>query len=105
MRQTRELVATVDVTELQEFNKNHLYFLFKNKGQEFMDAANKALGLSIEVLVDPPPVEDGVPSFSRSSETFNVAIPGQVFALTTKVVNPSLLRIEPIQATLHMPKH
>ena len=70
-----------------------------------MDAANKALGLSIEVLVDPPPAEDGAPSFFRSPETFNVAIPGQVFALTTKVVNPSLLRIEPIQATLHMPKH
>ena len=105
LRQTRELVETVNVTELQEFNKNHLYFLLKNKVQEFRDAANKALGLSIEVLVDPPPAEDGVSSFSRSSETFNVAIPGQVFTLTTKVVNPSPLRIEPIQATLHVPKH
>jgi len=105
LKQTRELVTTLETAELQEFNKDHLYFLLKNKEQEFMDAANKALGLSIEVLVDPPSTEDDAPSFFRSPETFNVAIPGQIFTLTTKVVNPSPLRIEPIQTTLHTPKH
>ena len=105
LRQTRELIETIGAKELQKFNKNHLYFLLKNKEQEFMHAANKALGISMEVLVDPPLAEEGTPSFFRSSETFNVAIPGQVFTLTTKIVNPSPLNIELVQSTLHTPKN
>ena len=105
LRLTRELIKTLKTTKLKEFNNSHLHFLLKNKEQEFMDAANKALGLSIEVIVDPPPIEDGTPSFFRSPETFKVAIPGQVFTLTTKVVNPSPLQIKLIRADLQAPKN
>ena len=44
-----------------------------------MDTANEALSLSIEVIVDPPLLEGGIPSFFCSPETFKVAIPGQMF--------------------------
>ena len=43
-----------------------------------MNTANEALSLSIEVIVDPPLIESGIPSFFRSPETFKVAIPGQI---------------------------
>ena len=105
LRLTRELIQRLDMADLEEFNNSQLYFLLKNKEQEFMDAANKALGLSIEVIVDPPPTEDDTPSFFRSAETFKVAIPGQVFTLTTKVVNPSPLQIKLMQADLQVPKN
>ena len=102
---TRELIKRLEKADLEEFNNKQLYFLLKNKEQEFMDAANKALGLAIEVVVDPPPIEEGTPGFFRSPETFKVAIPGQVFTLTTKVVNPSPLQIKLIQANLQVPKN
>ena len=51
-----------------------------------MDAANEALGLSREVIVDPLLIEGGIPSFFRAPETFKVAIPGQMFP--TSLVSP-----------------
>ena len=83
---TRELIKRLEKADLEEFNNKQLYFLLKNKEQEFMDAANKALGLAIEVVVDPPPIEEGTPGFFRSPETFKVAIPGQMFP--TSFVSP-----------------
>ena len=56
-----------DTTSFQHDFKQLSYtashFVLKNREQEFMDAADKALGFSIEVIVDPPSIEDGIPSF------------------------------------------
>ena len=40
---------------------------------------NKALGLVMEVLVDPERASEGPASFFAPRETFNVAIPGSGF--------------------------
>ncbi|MCH8295675.1 PIG-L family deacetylase [Candidatus Poribacteria bacterium] len=104
LRKTRGLIEKIRDANIGAANKDHLLFLLRNKELEFMDAANKALGLSMEVLVDPPAPPPGMPAFFRSRETFAVAIPGQYFTLTTSVVNPSPLRIEPIEVTLRTPE-
>ncbi|MFN7929061.1 MAG: hypothetical protein U0Y68_14165 [Blastocatellia bacterium] len=45
----------IKASSIQAINKDQLSFLLGNKEREFNDAMNKALGLAMEVLVDPPP--------------------------------------------------
>ena len=65
-----------------------------------MTAANAALGLSLEVLVQPPGADE---SFFRSPETFAVAIPGQTFAIAMRLVNPTAVDIALKYASLSTP--
>ena len=74
----------------------HLLFLLKNKAQEFMIATNTALGLSLEVLVQP--------AGTRSSETFTVAIPGQKFSIGMRFVNPAPVAAELVDTSLQTPE-
>ena len=63
---------------------------------------NKALAISMDVLVDPPQTE-GQPAFRQSRETFAVAVPGQQFSLTATVLNRGQTKIEPAAVTLKGP--
>ena len=65
-----------------------------------MTAANAALGISLEVLVQPPGADA---SFFRSPETFSVAIPGQTFAIAMQVVNPTAVDVALVNASLSTP--
>jgi LmbE family N-acetylglucosaminyl deacetylase len=96
-RATRDLIEKVKAASIQADNKDHLLFLLGNKEQEFNDAMNKALGLAMEVLVDPIRGTAQGPGggFGQTRETFNVAIPGQQFTLTASVVNRSQVTITP----------
>ncbi|HMV84015.1 MAG TPA: PIG-L family deacetylase [Blastocatellia bacterium] len=87
---TTALIQKVKAASVQGGDKDHLLFLLGNKENEFNDAMNKALGLVMEVLVDPPARAEGPGGgFGQPRETFNVAIPGQQFSLTMSVVNRS----------------
>ena len=90
-----EKIYGVDI-DLDTATRAHLLFLLKNKQQEFMTAANVALGLSLEVLVQP--------MGNRSSETFTVAIPGQKFAIGMRLVNPAPVAAELVNVSLHTPE-
>ena len=96
LKTTRSLIENVQRIDLDDNTRAHLLFLLRNKEQEFMTAARAALGLSLEVLVQPA-------AESRSSETFNVAIPGQKFSIGMRMVNPSPVAAELINASLHTP--
>ena len=61
-----------------------------------MTTTNAALGLSLEVLVQP--------AGTRSSETFAVAIPGQKFSIGMRIVNPAPVAAELANASLHTPE-
>jgi LmbE family N-acetylglucosaminyl deacetylase len=74
---------------------NKIYSLIADLELEFDQAVNKALGLEMNALVDPP--ETGrSDEFAASSprETFRVAIPGQKFAITASLINHSEISIE-----------
>ena len=96
LKTTRALIENIQRIDLNDNTRSHLLFLLRNKEQEFMSAARAALGLSLEVLVQPP-------GESRSSETFKVAIPGQKFSIGMRMVNPSPVAAELIDASLHTP--
>lgn len=96
LKTTRSLMEKIQGSDLDDKVRSHLLFLLKNKEQEFMTAANAALGLSLEVLVQP--------IGSRSSDTFTVAIPGQKFAIGMRLVNPAPVATELVKASLRTPE-
>jgi len=104
MRATRDLLRKVRGSQIEAGSKDHLLFLLGNKEREFNDAMNKALGLVMEVLVDPEKAAEGQAAFFQTRETFNVAIPGQKFSLTMSVVNRSPVRMEKVAGVVVPPK-
>lgn len=97
-----KLIQRVKSASVQGGDKDHLLFLLGNKETEFNDAMNKMLGLAMEVLVDPPARADGqnFGGFGQPRETFNIAIPGQKFSITTTVVNRSRVKVVPKDLSL-----
>src|SRR5262249_8998411 len=94
MEYTRELIEKIKASSIESANKDYLLFLLGNKENEFNDAMNMALGLVMEVLVDPEKASEGTASFFQSRATFATAIPGQRFSLTMSVVNRSPVKME-----------
>ena len=93
LKTVRSLIKNIQRIDLDDNTQSHLLFLLRNKEQEFMTAAKAALGLSLEVLVQS--------TATRSSETFNVAIPGQKFSIGMRMVNPAPVAAEFVNASLH----
>jgi LmbE family N-acetylglucosaminyl deacetylase len=104
MRATRALIEKVKAARIEEANKTHLLFLLTNKEREFNEAMNKALGLAMEVLVDPDKPAEGPASFFQPRETFKAAIPGQQFSLTMTVVNRSPIKMARAETIISPPK-
>lgn len=100
---TQALTEKIKASSIAAHNKDHLLFLLGNKDNEFNEAMNKALGLVMEVLVDPAKPVEGPAAFFQPRETFNVAIPGQQFSLTMSVVNRSPVALSRAE-TLIAPK-
>jgi LmbE family N-acetylglucosaminyl deacetylase len=108
MKTTRALIDKVKASSTgagEAANKDHLLFLLGNKEREFNDAMNPALGLAMEVLVDPERPAEGPASFFQPRETFNVAIPGQKFSITATVVNRSPVQVWPDKIWLDQPRN
>jgi LmbE family N-acetylglucosaminyl deacetylase len=101
---TRALIEKVKASSPDTAHKDHVLFLLSNKEQEFNDAMNKALGLAMEVLVDPERASEGPASFSARRETFQVAILGQRFSLTIHVTNRSPVQLERGEAGMARPQ-
>jgi LmbE family N-acetylglucosaminyl deacetylase len=101
---TRALIEKVKASPLEPAHKDHVLFLLGNKEQEFNEAMHKALGLVLEVLVDPEPASAGPASFPAQRETFHVAIPGQRFSLTIRVTNRSPVQLERGEAGITRPQ-
>ncbi len=101
---TRALIEKVKAAPIEAASKDHLLFLLNNKEREFNDAINKALGLAMEVLVDPEKPAEGAAAFFQPRETFVVAIPGQQFSLTMSVVNRSPVKMGKAETIVVPPK-
>ena len=96
LRTTRGLIEKIQEADINSSDQSHLLFLLRNKEQEFMTAANAALGVSLEVFVQP--------TAERSLDTFTVAIPGQKFSIGIRMVNPAPVAAEFINAWLDTPE-
>lgn len=102
LKATRAAIAKVKFSQVEPARNDQALFLLNNKEKEFQDAMNKALAISMDLLVDPPQTEGQSP-FRQSRETFAVAVPGQQFTLTAAVVNRGQTKIEPSSITLRAP--
>jgi LmbE family N-acetylglucosaminyl deacetylase len=100
MKATRALIEKVKASSPDAAHKDHVLFLLGNKEQEFNEAMHKALGLVMEVLVDPERASAGPASFVARRDTFTVATPGQRFSLTISVTNRSPVQLERGEASL-----
>ncbi len=96
LRTTRGLIEKIQEAGTNSSEQSHLLFLLRNKEQEFMRAANAALGVSLEVFVQP--------AGERSVDTFTVAIPGQKFSIGIRMVNPAPVAAEFINAWIDTPE-
>ena len=96
LRITRGLIEKIQDADINSSDQSHLLFLLRNKEQEFMTAANAALGVSLEVLVQP--------AGERSLDTFTVVIPGQKFSIGIRMVNPAPVAAEFVNAWLDTPE-
>jgi len=103
MKATRALIEKVKASSLEGANKDHVLFLLGNKEHEFNEAMHKALGLVMEVLVDPERASEGPASGFVRRETFHVAIPGQQFSFTLSVTNRSPVQLERGEASIARP--
>ncbi len=104
LKTTRSLMDSVGAADnIDEAARSHLQFLLFNKQLEFMTAANAALGLSLEVLVQPHQAGTEQRPYS-SPETFAVAIPGQTFDIAMRMVNPTAVDPGTINASLRVPE-
>ncbi|MFN0087910.1 MAG: PIG-L family deacetylase [Blastocatellia bacterium] len=103
MAATRGLIEMARAAQIEPAAKDHLLFLLGNKEREFNDAMNKALGMTMEVLVDPARRVEGPMAAFTPRETFNVTIPGQKFSVTMSVVNRSPVRPDRAETILAPP--
>jgi LmbE family N-acetylglucosaminyl deacetylase len=96
-RRLREVVKTYYQNSVKPGDKKYPLVIRKaaRKDMDFNEAVNKALGLEMEALVDPPETarSDGLAA-SVPRETFHVVTRGQRFTVTASIINRSEVTIE-----------
>ena len=100
---TRKLLEPVESSSLAADAKDQLQFLLARKEKQFQKALSQALGLDMEVAVDPDTIPTGPFAAVTTSPTFNHAIPGQKFSAHIRVVNRSSMEVTPTRAELSVP--
>jgi hypothetical protein len=99
----RTLLEQVPNSNLAADAQDQLQFLLARKEGQFQKALRQALGLDVEVVVDPDVTTSGSSAGVATAPTFNHAIPGQEFAAHIRVVNRSGVEVIPTQAALSVP--
>src|SRR5215510_7727600 len=96
-RQLRTVVKTYYQDSMKPADQKYPLVIHKavRKDMDFNEAVNKALGMEMEALVDPPETarSDALTS-SVPRETFHVATLGQRFTVTASIINRSEIPIE-----------
>jgi LmbE family N-acetylglucosaminyl deacetylase len=101
LKLTRDLIKQVQQSQLRATEKLELLTNLQTKESQFERAANLALGVLLEVSVDPP--DTAQTGFFRLEQTFQTAVPGQTFTLTARFYDRGTRDIEPEEIALDMP--
>jgi LmbE family N-acetylglucosaminyl deacetylase len=101
LKLTRGLIKQVPDSPLTPAEKLELLTNLQTKEAQFERAANLALGVLLDVSVDPP--EGTQTGFFRLEQTFQTAVPGQTFTLTARFYDRGTEDVEPEQIVLDMP--
>jgi LmbE family N-acetylglucosaminyl deacetylase len=98
---TNDLTQKVQTSALSNELKADLLAHLNTKAQQFREAANLALGLALDLSVDPPGGNPPSP-FPRLEQTFQMATPGQTFTLTARLWNRSDQTVTPQSIKLQL---
>lgn len=101
LKLTRDLMQQVRQSQLAPAEELELFTNLETKETQFERAANLALGVLLEVSVDPP--EGSQSGFFRLEQTFQSAVPGQTFTLTARFYDRGTANMEPEQIALDVP--
>ncbi|HJX00529.1 MAG TPA: PIG-L family deacetylase, partial [Terriglobales bacterium] len=102
LKLTRDVIRQVEQSSLTAAAKLELLTNLSTKEAQFERAANLALGVLLEVAVDPPTGSQS--GFFRLEQTFQTAAPGQTFTLTARFYDRGTEDVEPEQIVLDMPE-
>ena len=102
LKLTRDLIMQVDQSQLTAAEKLELLTNLRAKESQFERASNLALGVLLDVSVDPPESSQG--GFIRLEQTFQTAVSGQTFTLTARFYNRGTEDVEPEEIALDMPQ-
>lgn len=102
LKLTRDLIKQVDQSVLTPSEKLEMVTNLRTKEGQFERAANLALGVLLDLSVDPP--EGSQSGFFRLEQTFQTAVPGQTFTVTARFYNRGTEDLEPEQIVLDMPQ-
>src|SRR5690349_15383183 len=98
----RDVIQEIDGSPLAPAEKLELLTNLRTKEQQFERAADLALGVLLDVSVDPPEGAQG--GFFRLEQTFQTAVPGQTFMATAHFYDRGTQDVEPEQIALDMPE-
>ena len=99
---TRDLIGKVQQSQLSAPEKLEILTNLDTKESQFEQAANLALGVLLDVSVDPP--EGSQSGFFRLEQTFQTAVPGQTFTVTARFYDRGSVDVEPQDIALDMPQ-
>lgn len=98
---TNDLIQKVQASALGDELKADLLVHLNTKARQFRDAANLALGVTLDLSVDPPGGNPPSP-FPRLEQTFQMATPGQTFTLTARLWNRGEQTVNPQNIKLQL---
>ena len=101
---TRNLLEQVKGSSIAAEAEDQIQFLLVRKETQFQKALSQALGLDVEVEVDPEVIPTGPFAAFSTTPTFSHAIPGQKFSAHIRVVNRSNVELVPRQMELKVPQ-
>jgi len=102
IKATRDVISQVEKSSLSPAEKLELLTNLRTKETQFERAANLALGVLLDVSVDPAEGAQG--GFFRLEQTFQTAVPGQTFTVTARFYDRGNQDVQPEQIALDMPQ-
>jgi LmbE family N-acetylglucosaminyl deacetylase len=102
--QVRNLIPRIQSSDLSPAAKLDLLTALWAKESQFMNAANLALGVTLEATVDSTASDESQEAAAPGQrQSMSIAVPGQVFTLTARLYNRSRRPINPVDIRLSMP--
>ena len=100
---TNALLAKVEASSMPDTAKYNVAYELKVKQAQFNDAITEALSLTVSATVAPPAAAAGVHDF-RNPTTFQIATPGQKFAVDVHVADSGAIPVRLSQVELQGPQ-
>ncbi len=85
--QTEALMRDIGQKQMPGIARYNILHELEEKQKQFNTALAQALGLTIEAVVSPDEHAENAPYYHGGAETFQTAIPGQIFRVNVRVAN------------------